>query len=77
VPVLTFIRIQEFGRALSNSLTISDEKAKFVVNSLMNMRTTVKLVLNGFRVFYLNNLNSSYEEAGQYRYQELLNMPSR
>lgn len=62
VHVLTFIRVQEFGRAYDNSLTISDKDAEMVVNELMNVKTATKLVLNGFR-FYLGDLRKVYEET--------------
>ena len=62
VPVLTFIRVQEFGRALDNGLYLSDEMARRVVDDLLHIKTNVKLVLNGFR-FSLSNIYEAYRKS--------------
>ncbi|BDR91203.1 radical SAM/SPASM domain-containing protein [Vulcanisaeta souniana] len=62
VPVLTFIRVQEFGRARENGLSLSNELARMVINDLMRIKTRVKLVLNGFR-FSLSDLYNAYKRS--------------
>ncbi len=62
VPVLTFIRVQEFGRARENGLLLSDDLARMVINDLMRIKTSVKLVLNGFR-FSLSDLYKAYKKS--------------
>lgn len=61
IPVLTFIRVQEFGRAYDNGIGLSDDDAERVLYELLSIKANVKLVLNGFR-FYLKNLRKTYEE---------------
>ena len=62
IPVLTFIRVQEFGRALRNGLTLRQDEADAVINNLLNVKASVKIVLNGFR-FHLRNLKEGYDDA--------------
>ena len=62
VLVLTFIRVQEFGRALNNGLYLSDEMARRVIDDLLRIRTSIKLVFNGFR-FSLGDLYEAYRKS--------------
>ncbi len=62
IPVLTFIRVQEFGRARENGLSLSDGLARMVINDLIRIKTSVKLILNGFR-FSLSDLYEAYKKS--------------
>ncbi|GAB6946546.1 hypothetical protein JCM16161A_06760 [Vulcanisaeta sp. JCM 16161] len=62
IPVLTFIRVQEFGGARENGLSLNNELARMVINELLRIRTSVKLVLNGFR-FSLSDLYNAYRKS--------------
>ncbi|WP_069807556.1 radical SAM/SPASM domain-containing protein [Vulcanisaeta thermophila] len=62
IPVITFIKVQGFGRASENRLGLSDEEARYVVNELMRIKTNVKIILNGFR-WYLDDVIRGYQRA--------------
>ncbi len=62
VSVLSFIRVQEFGRARENGLTLDGGLARAAINDLLRVKTGVKLVLNGFR-FSLGDLYEAYRKS--------------
>ena len=69
IPVVTFVRVQEFGRASEWGLGISNELAHEVLIKLSEVNPTgVKVVYSGFRFGLLSLIRKAYGEA-----EELLN----
>ncbi|WP_291767395.1 radical SAM/SPASM domain-containing protein [Caldivirga sp. UBA161] len=69
VPAVTFIRVQEFGRASGGNLGISNELAYEVLVKLSKLGSiNVKVVYSGFRFGLMNLMSKAYSEA-----EELLN----
>ncbi len=64
VPVVTFVRVQEFGRASEGGLGISNEVAHEVLVKLSELSDlNVKVVYSGFRFGLLNLMSKAYSEA--------------
>mgnify|MGYP001770694413 FL=1 len=64
VPVVAFVRVQEFGRASEGGLGISNEVAHEVLVKLSELSDlNVKVVYSGFRFGLLNLMSKAYSEA--------------
>ncbi|ABW01450.1 radical SAM/SPASM domain-containing protein [Caldivirga maquilingensis] len=64
IPVVTFIRVQEFGRASGGGLGISNELAHEVLIKLSELSdVNVKVVYSGFRFGLLNLMSKAYRET--------------
>jgi radical SAM protein with 4Fe4S-binding SPASM domain len=64
VPVVTFVRVQEFGRAAGGGLGISNELAHRVLVRLSEVGDLgVRVVFSGFRFGLLGSMHEAYREA--------------